>query len=45
MVENVSNLVKDTILQIQVATQTQVKVNISQTMYGHIIIKLLKNQR
>lgn len=35
---------KDTILHIQEAKQTQIKVNISQTMSGHIIVKLLKNK-
>lgn len=33
------------ILQIQEGKQTQMKVNITQTMSGHIIVKLLKNQR
>ena len=45
MTENFSNLMKDRILQIQEAKQTQMKVNITQTMSGHIIVKLLKNQR
>lgn len=41
MIENFSNLMKD-ILQIQEAKQTQTKVNITDTMSGHIIVKLLK---
>ena len=41
MIENSSNLMKD-ILLIQEAKQTQIKVNITDTMSGHIIVKLLK---
>ena len=41
MIENFSNLMKDT-LQIQEAKQTQIKVNITDTMSGHIIVKLRK---
>lgn len=41
MIENFSNLMKD-ILLIQEAKQTQTKVNITDTMSGHIIVKLLK---
>ena len=41
MIENFSNLMKDT-LQIQEAKQTQIKVNITDTMSGHIIFKLRK---
>ena len=41
MIENFSNLIKD-ILLIQEAKQTQIKVNITDTMSGHIIVKLLK---
>lgn len=41
MIENFSNLMKD-ILLIQEAKQTQIKVNITDTMSGHIIVKLLK---
>lgn len=41
MIENFSNLMKDT-LQIQEAKQTQTKVNITDTMSGHIIVKLRK---
>ena len=41
MIEKFSNLMKD-ILLIQEAKQTQIKVNITDTMSGHIIVKLLK---
>lgn len=41
MIENFSNLMKD-ILLIQEAKQTQTKVNIIDTVSGHIIVKLLK---
>lgn len=41
MIENFSNLMKD-ILLLQEAKQTQTKVNIIDTVSGHIIVKLLK---
>lgn len=42
MAESFSNLVKYTVLQIQEAKQSQIKVNINQTMV--IIVKHLKNK-